>query len=460
MICIYYKIMKRKIYNSLLHWKNTNKGQTALLVQGARRVGKSYIVKEFAENEYKSYILIDFNKADDELKDLFLHYLNDLDTFFLKLKAYFNVSLYERDSLIIFDEVQLFPKARSAIKYFVEDNRYDYIETGSLISIKEHVKDILIPSEEESINMYPMDFEEFLTAGGYESMISLIHTCFEKKQPLGQALHRKAMDLFRQYLIVGGMPQAVDRYFNKSDRDLALVDSEKRRILKLYREDIRKHSGKYAIKTESVFDEIPSQLKNQNRHFKLSAIEKGATFDEYHDSIFWLTDAMIINPCFNTTEPNIGLNLNRERTLLKCYLADTGLLISHIFDEKQILAENIYKKILIDKLEANLGMVMENAVAQMLISAGHKLYFYANSSRDDASSRMEIDFLIAKSRISSRHNISPLEVKSGKNYTLSSLNKFIKKYSNFLHTPYVLHTDDYREENGIVYLPLYMTYLL
>lgn len=452
--------MKRKIYDSLLSWKNTNRGRTALLVQGARRVGKSYIVKEFAEKEYKSYILIDFNKADDDLKDLFNHYLNDLDTFFLKLKTYFNVTLFERESLIIFDEVQLFPRARSAIKYFVEDGRYDYIETGSLISIREHVKDILIPSEEDSINMYPMDYEEFLTAGGYDQIIPFIRTLFEKKQPLGQALHRKVMDLFRQYLIVGGMPQAVDEYFNKSDRDFAAVDREKRRILSLYREDIRKHSGGYAIKTESVFDEIPSQLKNQNRHFKLSSIEKGASFADYHDAVFWLTDAMIINPCFNTTEPNIGLNLNRKRTLMKCYLSDTGLLISHIFDEKKIMSEEIYKKILFDKLEANLGMVMENVVAQMLTSAGHKLYFYANSSRDDASSRMEIDFLTAKSRISSRHNISPLEVKSGKNYTLSSLNKFRKKYSEVLHIPFVIHTEDYREDDGIVYLPVYMTHLL
>lgn len=452
--------MKRKIYSSLLTWKNTNKGQTALLIQGARRVGKSYIVEEFARKEYKSYILLDFNKVADDIKDLFKHYLDDLDTFFLKLTAYFNVTLHERESLIILDEVQLFPRARSAIKYLVQDGRYDYIETGSLISIKEHVKDILIPSEEDSLNMYPMDFEEFLTAGGYEEMLSLIHSSFEKKQPLGQALHRKAMDLFRQYLIVGGMPQAVDAYFNKTEKDFSSVDRVKRRILKLYREDIRKHSGNYAIKTEAVFDEIPSQLKNQNRHFKLSQIEKGASFSDYQDAVFWLTDAMIINPCFNTTEPNIGLNLNRERTLLKCYLLDTGLLLSHIFDEKAIVSEQIYRKILFDKLEVNLGMIMENAVAQMLTAGGHKLYFYANSSRDDASSRMEIDFLTAKSRISSRHNISPIEVKLGKNYTLSSLNKFRNKYAEVLYIPYVIHTEDYKENDGVIYLPVYMAYLL
>lgn len=452
--------MKRKIYDSLLEWKNTAKGRSALLVQGARRVGKSYIVEEFAKKEYRSYILIDFDRADDDVKGLFDHYLNDLDTLFLKLKAYYGTALHERESLIIFDEIQRCPRARSAIKYLVADGRYDYMETGSLISIREHVKDILIPSEEDTINMYPMDYEEFLTAAGEEEMIGLIRSSFDKKQPLGQALHRKAMDLFRQYIIVGGMPQAVDRYFNTSDRDFKTVDREKRRILTLYREDIRKHSGSYALKTEAVFDEIPSQMKNQNRHFRLSSLEKGASYEDYQDSVFWLTDAMIVNPCFNTTEPNIGLNLNRERTLMKCYLSDTGLLLSHIFDEKQIVSEEIYRKILFDKLEVNLGMVMENAVAQALTAAGHKLYFYASSSRDDASSRMEIDFLTAKNRISSRHNISPLEVKSGRNYTLSSLDKFRKKYAEVLNVPYVIHTSDYREEDGIVYLPVYMTYLL
>ena len=457
---VYHLIMKRKIYDSLLEWKNTAKGRSALLVQGARRVGKSYIVEEFAKKEYRSYILIDFNRADDDVKGLFDHYLNDLDTLFLKLKAYYGTALHERESLIIFDEIQRCPRARSAIKYLVADGRYDYMETGSLISIREHVKDILIPSEEDTINMYPMDYEEFLTAAGEEEMIGLIRSSFDKKQPLGQALHRKAMDLFRQYIIVGGMPQAVDRYFNTSDRDFKAVDREKRRILTLYREDIRKHSGSYALKTEAVFDEIPSQMKNQNRHFRLSSLEKGASYEDYQDSVFWLTDAMIVNPCFNTTEPNIGLNLNRERTLMKCYLSDTGLLLSHIFDEKQIVSEEIYRKILFDKLEVNLGMVMENAVAQALTAAGHKLYFYASSSRDDASSRMEIDFLTAKNRISSRHNISPLEVKSGRNYTLSSLDKFRKKYAEVLNVPYVIHTSDYREEDGIVYLPVYMTYLL
>lgn len=447
--------MRRKMYNRLLQWKKENEGKSALLVQGARRVGKSYIVEEFAKAEYRSYILIDFNLVDPQVRDMFLHDISDINTFFLKLTTFFNTKLFDRQSLIILDEVQLFPRARSAIKYLVADGRYDYIETGSLISIKENVKDILIPSEEDHINLYPMDFEEFLWAADNETMMDLIQNCFENKKPLGQALHRKAMDLFRQYLIVGGMPQAVEAYI--SSRDFDRVDQVKRRILNLYRDDIRKHAQGYEMKVEAIYDELPSQLKNQNRHFKLSSLKAGARFDEYKDALFWLSDAMIVNNCYNSTEPCIGLNLNRDRTLLKCYMGDTGLLVSHTFDENGIVSEEIYKKILLDKLEVNMGMILENMVAQMLAASGHKLYFYANSVRNDASSRMEIDFLIAKSKISNRHNISPIEVKSSKNYTLSSLRKFMEKYSQQLHIPYVLHTGDLKEENGITYLPLYMT---
>lgn len=447
--------MRRKMYNRLLQWKKENGGKSALLVQGARRVGKSYIVEEFAKAEYRSYILIDFNLVDSQVRDMFLHDISDINTFFLKLTTFFNTKLYEHQSLIILDEVQLFPRARSAIKYLVADGRYDYIETGSLISIKENVKDILIPSEEDHINLYPMDFEEFLWAADNETMMDLIQSCFENRKPLGQALHRKAMDLFRQYLIVGGMPQAVEAYI--SSRDFDRVDQVKRRILNLYRDDIRKHARGYEMKVEAIYDELPSQLKNQNRHFKLSSLKAGARFDEYKDALFWLSDAMIVNNCYNSTEPCIGLNLNRDRTLLKCYMGDTGLLISHTFDENGIVSEEIYKKILLDKLEVNMGMILENMVAQMLAASGHKLYFYANSVRNDTLSRMEIDFLIAKSRISNRHNISPIEVKSSKNYALSSLRKFMEKYSQQLHIPYVLHTGDLKEENGITYLPLYMT---
>lgn len=449
--------MRRKVYEKLLTWKKQN-GESALLIQGARRVGKSYIVEEFARKEYKSYILIDFNKANQQIKDLFLYDIDSLDTFFMKLTALFGEKLYERESLIVFDEVQLFPKARSAIKYLVEDGRYDYIETGSLISIRENVKDILIPSEEDSVTMHPLDFEEFLWAVGNEAMVDLIRECYEKRKPLGQALHRKAMDYFRQYMIVGGMPQAVAVFVKNHDFDE--VDRVKRRILKLYREDIRKHARGYEMKVEAIYDELPSQLKNQNRHFKLSSLKQGARFDEYKDAMFWLSDAMIVNNCYNSTEPNIGLALNKDRTLLKCYMGDTGLLVSHSFDENGIVSEEVYKKLLLDKLEVNMGMVMENVIAQMLVANNHRLFFYANASREDKDSRMEIDFLIAKSKISNRHNISPIEVKSGKNYTLSSLQKFKEKYKEQTDVPYVLHTGDLKEEEGTVFLPLYMTMFL
>ena len=433
-------------------------GRECSLNTGSQTCRKSYLAEEFARAEYRSYILIDFNKAEQEVRDLFLYDLGDLNTFFLKLTTLFNTKLYERQSLIIFDEVQLFPRARSAVKYLVADGRYDYMETGSLISIRENVKDILIPSEEDQLDMHPMDFEEFLWAVGNETLMDLIRTCFERRKPLGQALHRKAMDLFRQYLIIGGMPQAVSAFAESPDFER--VDRIKRRILKLYREDIRKHAGGYAMKVEAIYDEIPSQLKNQNRHFKLSSLKEGARFDEYKDALFWLSDAMIVNNCYNSTEPNIGLNLNRDRTLLKCYMGDTGLLVSHTFDENGIVSEEIYKKLLLGKLEVNMGMIMENVVAQMLTAAGHRLYFYANSSREDAAARMEIDFLTAKSKVSNRHNISPIEVKSGKNYTLTSLRKFRTRYAEQTGTCYVLHTGDVKEEEGIVYLPLYMTSLL
>ena len=275
---------------------------------------------------------------------------------------------------------------------------------------------------------------------------------------MGQAMHRKAMDYFRQYMIVGGMPQAVQEYINT--KDFNEVDKIKRNILDLYRQDIGKHAKEYHLKVESIFDEIPAQLQKHEKKFKFSSINKQARFRDYEDAMFWLKDAMIINPCYNSTEPNIGLKLNTDFMALKCYMADTGLLISHSFDEKGIVTEEIYKKILFDKLEFNEGMIIENMVAQMLVASGHKLYFYSNPSRDDSSSRMEIDFLIAKSKISSRHNISPIEVKSGKNYTLSSLRKFIKKYKEQLYIPYIIHTMDFKEEDGIIYLPIYMTSLL
>ena len=450
--------MKRKIYDALLSWKEREQGKIALMIQGARRVGKSYIVKEFGQKEYRSCILIDFNKASDDIKQLFENDLDDMDVFFLKLSTYYGTALYERDTLIILDEVQLFPRARSAVKYLVEDGKYDYIETGSLISIRKNVEKILIPSEEDSINMYPMDFEEFLWATGNENMTDIIKECFEKRKPLGQALHRKIMDQFRLYMLIGGMPQSVEAFLET--KDFKASDRVKRRILKLYREDIRKHTSGNAVRVEAIFDEIPSQLKKQNRHFKLSAVESGLRFNTVKDDLFWLSDAMIVNNCYNSTEPNIGLGLNKDTTLLKCYMNDTGLLISHSFDERGVLSEDIYKKILFDKLEVNLGMLFENMVAQMLVCAGHKLYFYANASREDSSSRMELDFLIQKEKITSRHNITAIEVKSGKNYTLSSLRKASAKYGEYLTKSVVIHAEDLVETEDAFFIPVYMTPLL
>lgn len=451
-------MMKRKIYTTLLDWKERRAGKTALLIDGARRVGKSYIVEAFAKKEYRSYILIDFFTASQDVKDLFENYLHDLDTFFLFLSNYYQVKLYPRETLIIFDEVQEFPRARGAIKYLVADGRYDYIETGSLMSIKKNVQDALIPSEEHHVNLYPMDFEEFLWALGDDMLMPFIKERFEKKQPLGPALHRKVMDLFRQYLIVGGMPQAVKEFVES--RDFDEVDRVKRDILTLYRADMMKHAQGYEIKVARVFDEIPAQLQKHERKFKLADLEKNARMRDYEDALFWLDDAMIVNTCYNSTAPNIGLKLNMDRLTLKCYMADTGLLISHAFDENGIVSEEIYKKILFDKLEVNMGMIVENVVAQMLVASGHKLYFYSNPSREDKNARMEIDFLIAKDKISNRHNISPIEVKSSTRYTLTSLRKFVTKYKEQTHIPYVIHPNDFKEEDGIVYLPLYMTPML
>lgn len=451
-------MMKRKIYTTLLDWKERRAGKTALLIDGARRVGKSYIVEAFAKKEYRSYILIDFFTASQDVKDLFENYLHDLDTFFLFLSNYYQVKLYPRETLIIFDEVQEFPRARGAIKYLVADGRYDYIETGSLMSIKKNVQDALIPSEEHHVNLYPMDFEEFLWALGDDMLMPFIKERFEKKQPLGPALHRKAMDLFRQYLIVGGMPQAVKEFVES--RDFDEVDRVKRDILTLYRADMMKHAQGYEIKVARVFDEIPAQLQKHERKFKLADLEKNARMRDYEDALFWLDDAMIVNTCYNSTAPNIGLKLNMDRLTLKCYMADTGLLISHAFDENGIVSEEIYKKILFDKLEVNMGMIVENVVAQMLVASGHKLYFYSNPSREDKNARMEIDFLIAKDKISNRHNISPIEVKSSTRYTLTSLRKFVTKYKEQTHIPYVIHPNDFKEEDGIVYLPMYMTPML
>ena len=450
--------MYRKAYQELLKWKKESKGKTAILIDGARRVGKSFLAEEFAKNEYESYILIDFFTAPDEIKNLFEKYLSDLDTLFLHLSAYYSVKLHERNTLFIFDEIQFFPRARAAIKYLVADGRYDFIETGSLVSIRKNTQNILIPSEERLLRMNPMDFEEFLLATENDTLFSLIKDCFEKKLPLGHALHRKAMDLFRLYLIIGGMPQAVKEY--SETKDFEKVDLIKREILELYRNDIQKHAKGAELKAEDVFDEIPAQLSKHEKKFKLTSLKKDAKMRDYDDAFMWLKDSRIVNICCNADEPNIALKLNMTRTTLKCYMADTGLLISHAFDENGLVSEEVYKKLLFGKLEINEGMIFENIVAQMLTANGHKLYFYSKADNKDASSRMKIDFLITKRKVTARHNIQGVEVKSTKRYTLSSINKFKKKYAEYIDSCYVLHTSDLKEENGILFLPVYMASML
>ena len=452
--------MKRKIMRKLEEWKGRSNGETAIMIDGARRVGKSYIVKEFAETHYKSYIMIDFYLAEQVVKDFFENEILDLDNFFLLLQNYFHVDLYERKSVIIFDEVQECSRARSMIKYLVADGRYDYIETGSLLSIKRNTENIMVPSEEEKLKMYPMDFEEFLWAVGEEKLMDYIRKCYAEKRELEQTMHRKIMTLFRQYLIVGGMPQAVNKYVDT--KNFKMVDKVKRTILEMYRDDIIKHAGRDADKVLRVFDYIPAQLQEQNKRFRIVNADgsSSARLRNYEESLFWLKEAMTVNFCHNTTEPTIGLRSREDRSDFKCYLGDTGLLLSHTFGEKEMAEEEIYNKILFDKLEFNNGFIMENVVAQMLRAAGHDLFYYNNNDRDDAEERMEIDFLLAKSKITSRHNISPIEVKSSNNYTLSSIKKFMKKYHNQLNKPIVLHVGNYQKRDEITYLPVYMAGLL
>ncbi len=441
----------------MLLWKQESQGKSALMIDGARRIGKSFIVEEFARKEYKSFILVDFNNADSELIEIFDRYLKNLDMFFSYLALYFNVKLHHRESVIVFDEVQLYPKARAAIKYLVKDGRYDFIETGSLVSINRNVKDIVIPSEEYRISMHPMDFEEFLWATGDEQTMPFICNCYEEKQPLGP-LHRKIMDSFRHYMIVGGMPQAVLEYVGTND--FMKVDRVKRNILSLYKADIEKYAVGNEYKVKSIFDEIPSALSRHEKKFRLSAINDRARYREYESSFFWLAESRVVNICYNSTAPDIGLRLNEERTTLKCYMADTGLLISHAFNLKTIMGNDLYLKLALGKLEVNEGMLMENVVAQMLRASGHELFFYSKNSTTNAEDRIEIDFLISKPVITTRHNISPIEVKSGKRYTTTSLNKLKAKFAPMLAESYVLHTGDVEVKDGIIYLPLYMTGLL
>ena len=445
--------LKRKLYKRLLDWKTKRNGSTALLLNGARRVGKSFICEQFGHNEYKSMIIIDFANISSEVRDIFEHESTHLDLFFNKVSAYYDTRLYPRDSLIIFDEVQQFPKARQLIKYLVADGRYDYIETGSLLTLKHNIKDIVIPSEEEHIEVFPLDFEEFLWALGNDTMFSLIEMCFHEKKPLGQALHRKIMNDFRQYMLVGGMPQAVLAYTANMDFEAAEV--AKRNILNLYRDDITKFAYGYENKVRSIFDSLPSQLAKREKKFTLAAISKEARFRTYEDAFMWLKDAMIINPCFNSTDPNIGLAMSSDHTTQKIYLADTGLLVTQALSSRELTRNEIYKSVLFDKLHINEGMFTENIVAQTLVSSGHSLYFYSRVDKGNRDNMMEIDFLLIENG-----KISPLEVKSSDYRKHSSLDKFRRKFSHRLGESYIIYSKDLMIKDGVTHLPLYMAMFL
>lgn len=447
--------IKRKLYDKLLEWKETTKGTKALLIEGARRVGKSTIASFFGQNEYKSYILIDFNKANKSIKEAFDN-LNDLDVFYQKLSLEMNVRLYKRESLIIFDEIQKFPKAREAVKYLVEDGRYDIIETGSLISIKENISNITIPSEERKINMYPVDFEEFMVYMGEELLLEYIKDCYYKKIPLEQKMHLKAMYLFKEYMLVGGMPQAL-KVYKENNKDFFLADIEKRDILNLYRDDIKKAAKKYNSKVSAIFENIPGFLSNSSKRIVLTKVSNNDSFAIYDEPLYWLGDSKICNLCYRCTDPNVGLALTKDGSYVKCYMGDTGLLVSLAFSDNELANNQLYKNIMQDKFSLNKGMLYENVIAQMLISLGKQLYYYTHY--DDISHRndMEIDFLLSNdSKIN--YKIFPLEVKSSKNYQALSLNKFKNIYSTRIGMPYIIHPKSLMFKDDILCIPPYMLY--
>ena len=451
---------RRKLYDRLLEWKEQGQGKTALLVEGARRVGKSTLAEEFARNEYESHLLIDFSIAPAQVRQAFLDFPDDLDSLLLYLQTYYGVRLWRRKSLVVFDEVQRFPKARELVKHLVADGRYDYLETGSLISIRKNVADILIPSEEESVSLDPMDFEEFLWAAEEGLLADAIRGSFQNRRGLPSGLHDKAMRLWREYLLVGGMPQVVSAYLD--GRDMQAADTEKRRILKLYRDDIVKFAEGEAGRVSAIFDEMPGQLSKHEKKFTLSALDRDARSRTYAGAFFWLGDARISNNCFNCTDPTVGLAMNLESSKLKCYMADTGLLVSHAFADRAVTPNEVYKDILFGKLEVNEGMLVENMVAQQLHASGHRLFFFSREG-DGPEGRMEIDFLVAGEyeNAAMKLRVCPVEVKAGKGrYATASLDKFKCRYGSRIGTQYVLHRKELRVEGDRVYLPLYMAHLL
>lgn len=438
-------MFQRKIYNRILEWKKESDGKTALLIEGARRVGKSTVAEEFAKNEYKSYILIDFSKASREVRALFDD-ISDLDYIFLRLQLIFKTDLFERDSVIIFDEVQLCPNARQAIKHLVNDHRYDYIETGSLISIKRNVMDILIPSEERRVDMFPMDFEEFLWAVGDATTPKLLEEVCEKRIPLGDAVHRRIMRDFRLYMLVGGMPQAVVSYMETNN--LRKVDETKRDILKLYEDDFKKidATGKITM----LFDAIPSQLNSNASRYQVSGVLAGERADSVLEEIADMVDSKTVQIAYHANDPNVGFANARDLKRFKLFLADTGLLVTLIFKDKDFTENVVYEKLLSDKLGVNLGYVYENVVAQILASKGHALYYHTFLN-EKSHHNYEIDFLLSR-----QNKICPIEVKSSGYAIHKSLDAFCDKYSERIAQKYVVYTKDLKKDSDILMLPVYL----
>lgn len=438
-------IFARKIYREILEWKENRSDKYALLVKGARRVGKSTIVEEFAKKEFKSYIMIDFAHVSKDIKDLFED-TYDLDFFFLQLQQLSGTKLYEKESVIIFDEVQLHPKARQAIKYLVADGRYKYIETGSLLSIKKNTKDILIPSEEHKISMYPMDFEEFLWAIGDEVSIETIRTLLEKKRPAGNAIHRNLMRIFRLYMLIGGMPQAVETYLEKNN--LQAVDEIKREIVDLYEEDFTKIDASGLA--GDIYDAIPANLSSNASRYILSNAREGTRSERVRDLLPDILSSYTVNIAYHANNPAVGMALEKDVGKYKLFTSDVGLFVTLAFRDKNYVENIIYNKLLSDKLEANLGYVYENVVAQMLIAKGNNLFYYTMGN-NSSNHLYEIDFLI-----STGNKICPIEVKSGNYRCHKSLDQFCEKFGSRIGNKYLVHTKDYKWENGINYIPVYM----
>lgn len=444
---------KRKIYDKLLKWKELSAGTSAILLEGARRIGKSTIVEQFARNEYDDFMILDFARESEDVKNNFVQNMDDLDTFFRNLFLLKGKSLKGKKCALIFDEVQLFPLARQAIKYLVQDGRYEYIETGSLISIRKNVKDILIPSEEYRIKMYPMDFEEYLWAVGDMVTYDAIKNAYEKRKPLGDAIHRKIMKTFRTYMVVGGMPQAVSAFVE--GKTFAQIDFIKRNILHLYEEDLAKYDIDNTQKASVIFKTIPEQLENKNSHFKFSVIDKNARYRDYVDAVSFIAESMIGNECINVTKPEIVLELFADRSNFKLYMGDTGLLVTQIMNNKDETDENIYKSLIIDNLGINQGMVIENIVAQMLRVSGHDLYFHeylytpAGSAKEK---KYEIDFITVKNK-----KICPIEVKSSGYTSHKSFDYLVEKYQMKMQDRFIIYTKDLKYQDGILYVPIYMT---